>query len=61
MGMMQPKVHGVEEVKNTIKSIEDNTQMSDNGTLKQSIVQDVQNSSKLSGEGCLGGGNHKHW
>lgn len=58
-----PVPHGsVESVKSTIKSIEDNTQMTQapEETGKQSITQDVKNT-QMSGSGCLGGGNHKAW
>lgn len=60
MGQMQQKSGGVDTVKSTIRSLEDNNQHSTEGTLKQSIVQETTNT-KLSGESCLGGGNHKSW
>jgi len=50
MGQMQHTSGSCEQVKSTIKSIEDNSQSSTEGTLKQSIVQNTTNSGLGSGE-----------
>jgi hypothetical protein len=42
-----------QEVKSTIKSIEDNTHMNQNDGAKQSIVQNVKNSSTVSGSNAF--------
>lgn len=49
MGYMQ-NTGGCEHVKSEIRKIEDNSQSSTEGTLKQSIVQNTTNSGLGSGE-----------
>lgn len=50
MGNIQTSQGTCEQVRSTIRSIEDNSQHNTEGTLKQSIVQEVHNSGLGSGE-----------